>query len=292
MRNNITDYVLLLLLALIWSTSFLLIKVGVETIPPFSLTAGRLAIAALIFWVYLGFRREGIPLHPQALMLYFVVGIMGSSLPFVLISWGETRISSSLTAILMGIMPIATFVLAHIFISSEPMTHRKTLGVSLGFGGLLVLVGFSALSALGDNLIGQLSVLGGAVCYSITTVFVRTQPAFEGYKMAAGMNTVAAIVSLVLAFTMENPTQLQPDTNALGALLILGVFPTAIASLIYFRIIKHLGATTFAQINYVIPVLGGIWGVLVLGESLGWNVFIALFLVLYGVYLIQTKSAG
>ena len=110
--------------------------------------------------------------------------------------------------------------------------------------------------------------------------------------MAAGMNTVAAIVSLVLAFTMENPTQLQPDTNALGALLILGVFPTAIASLIYFRIIKHLGATTFAQINYVIPVLGGIWGVLVLGESLGWNVFIALFLVLYGVYLIQTKSAG
>jgi drug/metabolite transporter (DMT)-like permease len=292
MRNNITDYGLLLLLALIWSTSFLLIKVGVETIPPFSLTAGRLCIAALIFWSYLGFRGEGIPLHRRALILYFVVGIMGSSLPFVLISWGETRISSSLTAMLMGIMPIGTFVLAHIFISSEPMTRRKTLGVSLGFSGLLVLVGLSALGTLGDSLIGQFSVLGGAVCYAIATVFVRTQPSFEGYKMAAGMNTVAAIVSLVLAFSMENPTQLQPDTSALWALITLGVFPTAIASLIYFRIIKNLGANTFAQINYIVPVLGGAWGMLVLGESLGWNVFIALFLVLCGVYLIQSKSVG
>ena len=292
MRNHITDYALLLLLAVIWSSSFLLIKIGVETIPPFTLTAGRLCIATIIFWVYLGIRRQGIPLHARALLLYFGAGIMGSSLPFVLISSGETEISSSLTAILMGIMPISTFVLAHIFISSEPMTPRKTLGVSLGFAGLIVLVGYSALTALGDNLWAQLSVLGGAVCYSIATVFVRRQPSFEGYKMAAGMNTVAAAASLLMAFVVENPTAVAPATNGLWALLALGVFPTAIASLIYFRVLRNLGATTFAQINYVIPVLGGLWGVLILGETLGWNVFVALSLVLCGIYLIQSKSAG
>jgi drug/metabolite transporter (DMT)-like permease len=292
MRDHITDYLLLLLLALIWSSSFLLIKIGVETIPPFTLTAGRLCIAAVLLWLFLGIRGQGIPLNPRALLLYFVSGIMGSSLPFVLISWGETGISSSLTAILMGIMPISTFVLAHIFISSEPMTRRKSLGVTLGFLGLIALVGLSALTALGNNLWAQVSVLGGAVCYSIATVFVRSQPSFEGYRMAAGMNTVAAVISLSLAFIVDGPTRLEPSTSGLWALLALGVFPTAIASLIYLRIIRNLGATTFSQINYVIPVLGGLWGVLILGETLGWNVFVALFLVLCGIYLIQSKSAG
>lgn len=292
MRNNITDYALLLLLALIWSTSFLLIKIGVESIPPFTLTAGRLGIAAIIFWIWLGIRGQGIPLHPKALLLYFFAGIVGNSMPFVLISLGETRISSSLTAILMGIMPITTFVLAHIFISSEPMTKRKSLGVGLGFAGLVVLVGLSALTQIGGNVSGQICVLAGAVCYSIATVFVRLQPAFEGYKMAAGMNTVAAVISIFLAFLIEDPTTIQPDSDALWALLALGVFPTAIASLIYFRVIKNLGATTFAQINYIIPILGGMWGILILGEMLTWNVFVALVLVMCGIYLIQTKSRG
>jgi drug/metabolite transporter (DMT)-like permease len=292
MRNNITDYGLLLLLTLIWSSSFLLIKIGLDTIPPFSLTAGRLTLAAIIFWVYLAIRREGIPLHSEALVLYISVGIFGNSLPFVLISWGETQISSSLTALLMGIMPICTFVLAHLFIKSEPMTKRKSLGVSLGFIGLITLVGLSALSNLGDNLIGQLSVLGGAISYAVATVLVRNQATFEGYKMAAGMITVAAIISVGMAFLMENPTQLQPNGDGLWALIILGVFPTAIASLIYFRIIKNLGATTFSQINYAVPILGGLWGVFILGEQLSWNVLIALFMVLCGVYLIQSKARG
>lgn len=291
LRDNITELGLLLLLALIWSTSFFLIKIGVETIPPFTLTAARLCIAALIFWVFLLIKGEGIPLHPKAILLYVVVGIMGNSLPFVLISWGETQISSSLTAILMGIMPITTFVLAHWFISSEPMTKRKSAGVGFGFLGLLVLVGLSSLTKFGSNLSGQISVIGGAMCYSVATVFVRTQPSFEGYKMAAGMNTVAAIISVALAFTIENPTQLAPTTQSLWAITLLGIFPTAIASLLYFRIINTLGATTFSQINYIIPILGGLWGVLLLGEVLEWNVFIAMALVLIGIYLIQSKSA-
>ncbi len=290
MRDNITDYGLLLLLAVIWSTSFLLIKIGVDSIPPFTMTAARLTIAALIFCAFLGIKREWIPMHPKALLLYFVSGILGNSLPFVLISWGEIFISSSLTAISMGIMPISTFILAHFFIADEPITPRKSLGVAFGFCGLITLVGVTALTGLGDHVVGQLAVLGGALSYSFSVVFVRSQPSFSGYKMAAGMNISAALTSLPLAFLIEDPLSLIPTTDSLYAVLALAIFPTAIASLIYFRVLKNLGATIFAQINYLIPVLGGLWGVWVLGEILSWNTFAALFLVLCGIYFIQTKS--
>jgi len=289
MPNHITEYVFLLLLAVIWSASFFLIKVGVETIPPFTLTACRLAIAALIFCIFLAIKREWIPLHPQALLLYVVTGALGNSLPFVLISWGETHISSSLTAICMGIMPISTFVLAHLFIAEEPITKRKSMGLGLGFSGLMTLVGVSALSGIGEHLIGTLSVLGGALCYSFTTVFVRLRPAFTPYKMATGTTLCATLFSIPLAFLFENPLLVQPSTQSLVATLILAVFPTAIAAILYFRIIRALGATVFSQINYLIPVLGSLWGVLLLAESLNREMLLSLILVLCGIYLIQTK---
>ena len=291
MNDRITDYVLLLLLAVIWSTSFLLIKVGIETIPPFTLTAVRMSISALIFGLYLMLKGQWIPMHPQALLLYFVSGVVGNSVPFVLISWGEVHISSSLTAILMGIMPISTFVLAHYFVSEEPMTRRKSAGVFFGFCGLIALVGLPALLGLGDHILGQLAVLGGALGYAIVTIFVRRQPYFTRYKMAAGANIAAALVSIPLAFLFESPVQVTPSLASVWATLALAIFPTAIASLIYFRVVKHLGATTFSQINYAIPVLGSLWGVLVLDEMLRWNTFIAMFLVLCGVYFIQTQPA-
>ena len=270
----------------------MLIKIGVETIPPFTLTALRLSLAALLFLIYLLFKRQWIPMHSQAILLYVGSGLLGNSLPFALISLGETHISSSLTAILMGIMPIATFVLAHLFVAEEPMTRRKVIGITFGFCGLLVLVGVTAFTNLDGQLPGQLMVLGGALCYAAATVFVRLQPSFERYKMAAGTTIFAAIPSIILAFVFENPTEVSASNQSLYAVITLAVFPTAIAALIYFRIIKTLGATIFSQINYVIPVLGGLWGVIVLGETLGWNVFAALGLVLFGIYLIQSKSAG
>ena len=291
MRNSITDYALLLLLAVIWSTSFLLIKVGVETVAPFTLTAARLTIAAVLFCIYLAIKGQWIPMHPQALLLYFVVGVVGNSLPFALISWGEVYISSALAAILMGIMPISTFVLAHYFVSTESMTRRKAVGIFFGFCGLITLVGLPALLGLGDHILGQLAVLGGALSYSFATIFVRLQPTFTRYKMAAGVTIAAAMVSIPLAFLFESPFAATPSSESLWAVLVLALFPTAMASLIYFRVIKNLGATTFAQINYVVPVLGSLWGVLLLGEMLAWNIFIAMFLVLCGIYFIQSKSS-
>ena len=292
MQNHSTDYLLLLLLALIWSLSFLLIKIGVASVGPVTLTAARMLIGSAVLVLYLAIRKTGIPLNRRALLLYLVVGFMGNTLPFILISWGEIHIDSSLAAIMMGIMPIATFVLAHYFIPDEPMTTRKVLGVCLGFGGLLTLVGWSALAGIGDNVLGQLAVLGGALCYGISTVFVRTQPSFPGLQMATGAVLAGTITSLPLAFLLEDPLSMTPTADSIQALVLLGIFPTALAALIYFRVLRNLGATTFSQLNYVIPILGSLWGVLLLGELLQLRMLTALGLVLIGIYFIQPGSTA
>ncbi len=292
-QNHITDYLLLLLLALIWSMSFLLIKIGVGSIGPITLTAGRMVVATVVLALCLAFKKTGIPLNARALLLYGVVGFVGNTLPFILISWGETHIDSSLAAIMMGVMPIATFVLAHYFVPAEPMTARKLFGVCLGFGGLLTLVGWSALAGVGGaNLLGQLAVLSAAVSYAVTTVFVRTQPDFPGIQMAAGAVVAGMATSIPLAFWLENPLAMTPSAESVEAALLLGVFPTALASLIYFRVIRNLGATTFSQLNYVIPILGSLWGVILLGELLQLRMLTALGLVLTGIYFIQPKIVG
>ena len=292
-RNHRADYLLLLLLAVIWSASFLLIKIGVASIPPVTLTALRMAIAALILVACLFVTGKKLPLHRRALLLYLVVGFLGNSMPFILISWGETHIESSTAAIMMGIMPITTFVLAHYFLSDEPMTGRKVFGLCLGFGGLLTLLGWSAVAGLGGaNVLGQLAVLVAAVSYGVTTVFVRTQPTFPGIQMATGAILVGTATVIPLAFYLEDPLAITPSAASLWSTLLLAIFPTALAALIYFRVLRNLGAMTFSQLNYVIPVLGSLWGVLLLGEMLRIEMLAALALVLSGIYFIQPKNVG
>ena len=185
---SLVDYLLLGMLALIWSTSFLLIKIAVHSVGPFTLTAVRLLIAALVLLTVLKVSGRSLSMTPAALRLYAVIGVLGHTVPFCLISLGEVYITSSMAAVLMGIMPISTFVLAHLFIPSEPMTQRKLLGVVLGFAGLLSLVGMSALGALGSHPAGQLAVLGGALCYSLSAVYTRTHNVAGGLEAAFSRN--------------------------------------------------------------------------------------------------------
>ncbi len=286
-KSAVTDYLLLGILTLIWSTSFLLIKIGVSSVGPFTLTSARLIIAGSLLVTVLLVKKQRLPLDANAVHMYIAVGILGNTLPFAMISWGEVYIDSSLAAILMGIMPISTFILAHFFIPSEPMTQRKVLGITLGFTGLMTLVGLSVLSKFGSHLLGQLAVLGGALSYSVTTILVRSRPGPGGIQMATGVTLVAALSSIPLALILEDPSSMIPSTDAVMAIALLGIFPTAVAALIYFRVIRNLGAVTFSQINYLIPVLGSIWGIWLLDESLSWQTVAALWLVLAGIYFVQ-----
>ena len=190
----------------------------------------------------------------------------------------------------MGIMPITTVLLAHLTVSEEPFTKKTGIGIVLGFMGLMVLLGFDAISGLNATTTGQLSVLSAAICYAINTVYVRKNNPGTGPKLATGSLICGALMVTPISLLIDKPWMLQPSTESTISVIILSVFATAIATVMYFRLVKNLGAATMSQINYVIPVLGTIWGVSFMGDELKWSSIIALVLVVCGVVIISGQK--
>ena len=287
------DYLLLLLVAAIWGTSFSMIKIGVTEIGPATLTAGRIIIAALALVIWLRFiRRIRLDLSAPAILSYAVIGLFGNALPFTLIGWSEQTLDSSLTAVLMGIMPLFTVIMAHYFLEDEPFSSRALTGIGLGFSGLLMLLGASAWNGADNELLAQITVLVASLSYAGVTIFVRRQVTASGIEVATGALIAGTIFAFIFAFTLENPTQMDWNLRAVIPMTLLGLFPTALASVLYFRLVRNLGATRFAQINYIIPVFGSIIGVFFMGEQTEWRMWMALALVLSGIFMVHGARRG
>jgi drug/metabolite transporter (DMT)-like permease len=282
-RPGAVEIALLLSLATLWSSSFAFIKLAVETIPPLSVAAGRLSLAAVLIVAVARLRGLRFPREEGLWPKFFMIGLFGNALPFTLISWGEVTIDSGLAAILMAVMPLATLVLAHVFTSDERMNPARVLGVALGFGGVLVLIGPAALTGLGDEAIRQTAVAGGAVCYAIATVTARRLPKMPLFVSSAGALIASVALSLPLALLIDRPWTLSPTPESVGAVVVLGLFPTALAILMYFALLQRTGATFIALNNYLIPSLGVIWGILFLGEELSLRAMLALGIILTGI---------
>ena len=289
------DYALLLLLAVMWSGSFAFIKVGVESVGPLTLTWARLAIAAAILYGWLRIKNQKLPGDLTSWGVFAFIGLVGNALPFSLISWGETHIDSGLTAILMGVMPVTTAMLAHLFIKDEPFTARTGLGLVIGFIGLCILLGADALKGLTAPLFAQLAVVASAICYGASATFTRYFSAHtSGIKMAAGTMLCAFLWMTPITLLLEAPFSSAPTLSGIIAIAYLGIGPTGLAALIFFYLISQLGANRFAQVNYIVPVLGALWGILFLGEVLSWRLIAALALVLISISIVRpnrSKSA-
>jgi len=268
------------------------IKIGVETIPPLTVAGGRLVIAAALLVVYALSTGARIPGDARSWGAFLFIGFFGNALPFSLISFGEQFIDSMLAAILMGVMPLATVLLAHLFVPEEPFTRRRGWGIACGFSGLVILVGWQALAGLGAAVVAQLAVLGGAISYAITTVFTRRYVRLPGRVMAAGATLTGALWVAPLALYFEQPWQLAPTLKSVAAVIELGLLPTALATLIYFRLVPAVGATAFAQINYLVPIFGVGWGTLFLAEQPSWRALCALLLVLIGIALVNRAPSA
>ena len=285
------ELLLLLFLAVVWSSSFLLIKIAVETIPPLTLAFGRMAVGGLVLYAVLMLRGQRLPDRWPLWAMALFVGFTGNALPFTLIHWGEIRIDSGLAAVLMGCMPVIVVFLAHYFTPDEPLTRGRAAGVAIGFAGLCLLVGRDALAGLGDAVVAQLAVIGGALAYAVNTIFIRKVAArHSGQGMAAASLFAGSALLLPLALLREQPLQLSPAPIAVASLLMLGVFSTGIATLVYFRLLRSVGATVFSQVNYLIPVMGLLWGVLLLGEQPTWSQLAALPIILSGVALVNRRQ--
>jgi drug/metabolite transporter (DMT)-like permease len=287
------DYALLALLAAIWGSTFLLIKIAVGELPPLTLTAVRLMLAALFMLGLALALGERLPASREGLMLAAVVGFLGNALPFTLIGFGLERIDSGLAALLLGLMPLATMVLAHLFIAGERLTRQKAAGVGLGVAGLVVLVGPAKMLGLGEDGLRLLVVASASLCYAANAVITRRlmAPASGGVGLTAATMTAGAVLALPLALLLERPLAVTPGPAAIAATLALAVLQTALGQLLMFAIVRRQGATFFSQINFLVPVVGFILGALLMGERPEVRAYIALALILAGLAVARSGFA-
>lgn len=277
------------LLAVSWSGSYAAVKIGLDGFAPFTIVAGRLLIGAGMLYVIMRFRAGQLPVNGPALLAYAVPALFGNLVPFLLIGFGELHVDSGLAALLMGIAPVVTVMLAPLLITDEYLTPRSLFGIAFGLAGLLVLVGTTALSGLGQHVTGQLAILGAALCYAGTTLYVRRWITLPPLQMATGSLVLSAIPATIGALALETPFETGNAGPApILALLYLGVCSTAVATLIYFYLVPHLGAGRMQQINFVVPALGTLFGVALLEEPLQANALASLALITIAVYLVTS----
>lgn len=281
-------FITLLILASLWSSAFTAIKIGVETVPPTSLVAGRLSIAAMLLLAFSAARGRMLPAWGRQWGIFFVLGAAGYGIPFFLISWGEVVVDSGPAAILMAIMPLTTMLLAHFFTTNDSMTTRKAFGLAIGLAGVVVLVGPDALARLGSDTIRELAIAGGAIFYAINAVLSRRLPPGDPVQRSAAVVLCAAMQMIPVALWFDYPI-IGIDLSSWLSVGYLGVFPTAIATILFFHLIDNEGASFVSLNNYIIPCLGVVWGILLLDEVVTVRSLSALVIILIGIAVATRK---
>ena len=290
-RPTRSDLVLLLILALMWGTSYAFIKLGVQTLPTFTLIASRLAIGLAFLMAVVIAAREPLPRSPRIYGHLIVMAAINIVIPFTLITWAEQSVDSALAAILNGAVPLIVIFLAALVFDDEPITLNRLGGLIVGYIGVIVLVGPGLAGAVsGSGFTGELALVGSTVAYAIGAVYSR--------KMIRGLRPMipavfqvgfAFLMVTLLAFAFEQPLAVQWNTDALIAVLWLGLLGSGAAYLLNFRLLTRIGATATSQLAYLLPVVGIVTGALMFGEMIDARVAIGTGLVLGGVALVNSR---
>ena len=287
---RLQDIASLFALSLIWGSAFMLVKVALDDLEPLTLVAGRLFGAAVFLVLVLLVTRRSLPRPGRVWYPFIVLGLLNNVYPFTLLTWGQQHIDSSLAAILVSSMALWTAVLAHFWID-ERLTLDRSLGLIIGFAGVIVLIGADLRDITDSSTLGQLAIVAGVLGYAFGTVYVRgflTER--DAVVTATGQTIVAATVMAPLALAVDAPFDIDLSTKTALAWLTLGVVSSGIAYLIYFRLIRNVTATQAALVGYLIPVTAVFLGAFVLDERLGVNSFAGLALIILGVWVVSGGS--
>lgn len=261
------EWCLLLALAGLWGSSFFFIKVLVAVIPPFTVVLARVGLAAIVLNLILLIQRR-----PMKLSLpwkqFFVMGILNAAIPFSLIVWGETRISSGVASILNATMPVFTVIVAHFFTTTEKLSFNRGLGVGLGVCGVAVLMGPTAVKDLGSgDLYGEISCLLAALSYGFASVYGRRFRGLPAIQVATGNMSAACVVMLPIAAITEHFWTLPlPTLPIWGALAGISLLCTVVAYILFFQILARAGATNVALVTLLLPIVALLLGYFVLNE--------------------------
>lgn len=275
----------MVLLGALWGSSFLFIKIAVAELPPDLLVAGRLSIASVILLAILYGRGMRMPRDLRMWGNFFFAGTVGLVVPFVLITWGEQSISSSMAGILNATTPLFTALLTALWLREEQLRGWRLVGVLVGFVGVVVAIGVDQISIGNTSFLGQIAVLVAAFCYGIHSNFSRR--AFKGLPSlvpATGQLVTGALVITPIALIRNGlPHQISPAAG--GAVLMLAVFGTSFAYILLYWLIANAGATRASMVTYLVAPFALVYGALLLGETIHLNAVLGLGLVVLGIVL-------
>jgi drug/metabolite transporter (DMT)-like permease len=289
-RATPIEWLVFLALAGAWGSSYLFIKIGLETLTPLTLVAARVAIGAAVLAVAMRLTGQQLPRHRAAYGHLFVVALLGIVIPFTLISWGEQTIDSGLAAILTGTVPLFAIVLAAMVLADEPITTNRLLGLLVGFAGLVILTSPSLADGFGGSLPGQLALIGSSVSYAGAGVYARHTVREVAPLPSAFLEVgFAFLVALALALLFGDPFATRIEPSTVLSVLWLGLIGSGLAFLAFFFLLGRWGATRTSLVAYLMPIVGVVLGVLVLGENVGLPVLIGMALIIAGIAVANSR---
>ena len=265
------EWTMLLVLSALWGGSFFFNAVAVRELPVFTVVVARVALGALILLAIVRLRGETMPTGRRVWAAFFAMGLINNVIPFSLIVWGQQHIASGLASILNASTPLFTVVFAHFLTADEKMTGGKLAGVVIGLAGVAWMIGPDAVRTLGTNTTAQLSCLGAAVSYALAGIYGRRFRAMGVTPMttATGQVVASSLMLVPLMLAVDRPwTLAMPGMAAIGALIGVAALSTALAYVLYFRILSTAGATNSQLVTLLIPVSAVLLGIAFLGESL------------------------
>lgn len=283
MKARPADYACLLLLATLWASSYAFLKVGVATIPPITLIAGRTLIAGLLLVAVMRLRGVGLPRDWASWRAFLFQAAMNSVLPFTLIAWAELTVDAGLAVILNSTTPIFTFLFSLMVLRNEPAPLSRWVGTGLGLLGVVLVIGVDALDGLGGDLIGQLAILLATACYAVAAIFGRRFKDMDPMAPAAGSMLAGTAVLIPASLVIDQPWTLAPSAASVGAMLALAVGSTALAFVLYFHLLRSIGSVGVTSQAYLRVPIGVAISVVFLGESLAPTAYAGLALVVLGV---------
>ena len=289
---NRSDWLILLVLAVIWGGAFMFIGVAVRHGQPLTSVWARVSSAARAMVLFLWLKGQPLGLPREVWGSMFLLALLNNALPFTLFGWGQTHIASGLASILNATTPIWGVVVAHVFTSDERMTPRKIAGVLLGFAGVATMIGPALLANIGTDALAQLACITASLSYALAAVWARRfrRMGLSPMSVTTGQLTAAALIMLPVALLFDQPwTQSFPPLTAVGAIVALALLCTAFGYVLYFRLIDHAGATNALLVTLLVPPVAILLGALFLSEQLAAHDFLGLALIALGLAAIDGR---
>ena len=288
-RSNRVDWLVFFALGFMWGSSYLFIKLAVDDFGTFSLVALRLLVGAILLWIVVRIARQPLPRDRKTYGHLLVMAIINITIPFLLITWAEQSVESSLAAILTSPVPLFAIVLSAMFLPDEPIRVNGLVGLAVGFVGVIIIVS-RGLTGSGSSVAGELALLGATVSYACGAVYSRRNVRGLAPMIPAVFQvTFAAIITGAIAIAFEQPWTATPDAEAVFSILWLGILGSGLAYLAVFRLFAHWGATRTTTVAYVIPVVGILLGYLVLSEPIDARIILGTILVATGIFLVNSR---